>query len=89
MSSLVLEHAGDPKSLFKLIDSYLNKPMKNRLPEHTSNQQLAEDFNTYFNDKTLYIHINKFNINETEDIRNCKKKSIVLNKYQRNMCYPS
>ena len=31
MSSLVLEHAGDPKSLFKLIDSFLNKTMKTHL----------------------------------------------------------
>ena len=58
MSNLVLENAGNPKSLFKLIGSFLNKPMKNPLPEHTSDQQLAEEFKTYFTDKTLHIHNN-------------------------------
>ena len=82
MSSLVLEHAGDPTSLFKLIGSFLNKPIKNPLPEHTSVQQLAENFNTYFDNKTLHIHNNlkdtksKFNINETEDIRNYEIKLV-------------
>ena len=28
--------------------------MKNPLPEHTSDQQLAEDFKTYFTNKTLH-----------------------------------
>ena len=32
MSNLVLENAGNPKSLFKLIGSFLNIPMKNPLP---------------------------------------------------------
>ena len=56
MSNLVLENASNPKSLFKLIGSelVLNTPMKNPLPEHTSDQQLAEDFKTYFTNKTLH-----------------------------------
>ena len=48
MSNLVLENAGNPKLLFKLIGSFLNKSLKNPLPEHTSDQQLAEDFKAYF-----------------------------------------
>ena len=55
MSSLVLENAGNPKSLFKLIGSFLNKPMKNPFPEHTSDQQFSENFKTYFTNKTLHI----------------------------------
>ena len=76
MSGLVSENVGDSKSLFKLIDSFLNKPMKNPLTEHISEQQLAENFKTYFTNKTLHIHYNlkniksKFNINGTEYRRN-------------------
>ena len=66
MSNLVLENASNPKSLFKLIGSFLNKPMKNPLPEHTSDQQSAEDFNTYFTNKTLHIHNNLILINRIE-----------------------
>ena len=80
MSNLVLENAGNPKSLFKLIGSFLNTPMKNPLPEHTSDQQLAEDFKTYFTNKTLHTHNNlndiksKFDITEPEDIRKYQTK---------------
>ena len=80
MSNLVLENASNPKSLYKLIGSFLNTPMKNPLPEHTSDQQLAEDFKTYFTNKTLHIHNNlndiksKFDITEPEDIRKYQTK---------------
>ena len=57
MSNLVLENASNPKSLYKLIGSFLNTPMKNPLPEHTSDQQLAEDVKTYFTNKTLHFII--------------------------------
>ena len=54
--------------------------MKNPLPEHTSDQQLAEDFKPYFTNKTLHIHNNlndtksKFDITEPEDIRKYQTK---------------
>ena len=78
--ALALENVSNPKSLFKLIGSFLNKSMKNPLPEHTSGQQLAEDFKTYFTNKTLHIHNNlndiksKFDITEPEDIRKYQTK---------------
>ena len=66
--------------------------MKHPLPEHTSDQQLAEDFKTYFTNKTLHTHNNlndiksKFDITETEDIREYQTKLDCFEQVSGKLC---
>ena len=58
LSSLVIDNAKDPKSLFKIINEFLNGKKKNKFPEHTSDETLAEDFSIHFCQKVAAIHTN-------------------------------
>ena len=58
LSSLVIDNANDPKSLFKIINEFLNGKKKNKFPEHTSDETLAEDFSIHFCQKVAAIHTN-------------------------------
>ena len=54
----VSENAHDPKPLFRLIDSLLNKKKRSPLPENIPEAVLAEEFSTVFMNKVNLIHQN-------------------------------
>ena len=57
-SSMVSENSQDPRSLFKIIDSLLNKKKSSPLPENVPEAVLAEEFSNFFVNKVNLIHEN-------------------------------
>ena len=66
-STLVSENSRDPKALFKMIDTLLNKKKQSPLPDYTSASELASKFNTYFIDKVIEIHQSLEEINQIQN----------------------
>ena len=56
-SALVLEKRGDPKGLFKIINTLLHRKQDLPLPPHESDSALANDFANFFTDKIATIRL--------------------------------
>ena len=55
---MVSKNAHDPKSLFRLIESLLNKKKRSPLPENIPEAVLAEEFSNFIMNKVNLIHQN-------------------------------
>ena len=68
LSNLVSENFRDPKALFKMINTLLNKKKQSLLPDHSSAIELAATFNTYFIDKVTLIQQSLEELDHTQNI---------------------
>ena len=87
LSDLTSDKSNDPKSLFKLIDLILSNSKEDILPDHESENELAERFKEYFMEKVFGIHKNlkrsRTTLNShTEEIR---KYQVVLTHFRETM----
>ena len=67
-SKLVSENSRDPKALFKMINTLLNKKKHSPLPDHSSTSKLAVTLNTYLIDKVTLIQQSLEELNHTQNI---------------------
>jgi hypothetical protein len=51
LRTIMQKHKGNSKALFKSINSCLNRNQPPPLPDHSDAKSLADDFNTFFDDK--------------------------------------
>ena len=57
-SNQIDQYAGDPRKLFRVVNSLCREPLETALPEHTDPTKLANEFGTFFLKKIQIIKEN-------------------------------
>ena len=82
LKSKIAENKNNTKAMFKVLNSSLNRKQEQPLPEHSNAKTLANEFNSFFNEKITNIRSRMQNSNDQDELNSTTYSGPKLDKFK-------